>query len=195
MTEFRPGPKSNEARNKLIMALRESGKTFGQIGLMLGVSKQAISGVVGRERARRKDGPAKIGRPSKLSAEMEADFVALYVKRWTIRQIAAKYGLSLPTVSHSLERSGAHALARQSSNRELRTMLVNFKAPVGDRVWCSQCERNVLTAEATTCARAFCKADPDKSGPAIAIWRDREEELDLAKRIAAEINQSWELKR
>lgn len=68
-------------------------------------------------------------------------------------------GLSFRLIGQELgvSRSAANHLFRKAVGT-LQPARISPLAPPPPRVWCRQCERNVLMAEADQCGSPFCKA-------------------------------------
>lgn len=101
------------------------------------------------------------------SSTRDAEIARLYREGATIDQIRETYALSRNGVHRALVRTGC-----PRRRRGTKPMVVNVnrrskyphestfptRRPPQVRVWCAQCERNVIIAEAECCRRPFCKA-------------------------------------
>ena len=91
----------------------------------------------------------------KPNFERQAEAVRLYDQGWTLQKIANHFGISKSAAFSSLVRAGHSSNNKRPERRKLEACESTTQAP---KVFCGQCDRLVLVAEATSCRSQWCKA-------------------------------------
>ncbi len=103
----------------------------------------------------------------KFDARRDIEIAYLYVSGLKFREICERMGISKNAVSRALDRTNCPRRSRgvppkiinvdRRSKYPHESSIPTFR-PAPKRVWCGQCERNVVTAEAERCSSQWCKA-------------------------------------
>lgn len=85
------------------------------------------------------------------------DFLAMYFGRGTLAQAGAILNLTEEEMGAALLEAAFNKADRVARDRMDRTV-AEFAPPLPDKVWCSQCDRQVKRREALACWSKFCAA-------------------------------------
>ena len=94
------------------------------------------------------------------------EFVVLFHRGATLRDVAARLRLTDEELGAAILEARYNKddqEREEAAARERRGEIVaQLKQPAVDKIWCTQCERLVCTADAVRCWSKFCKAKPEE---------------------------------